>query len=440
MEKLSKKQTFLIGITLFSMFFGAGNLIFPPFLGEQAGTLAWVAFAGFALSAIGLPVLGVIAVAKSGGLSTLAGRVHPKFAAVFTFLIYLSIGPCLAIPRTASTSFEMAVLPFVPNLAENPMPLLIYSLVFFTVALILALRPDKLTERLGKRLTPVLLTLIFVIFAACLIFPPGGYGAVTDAYLNNTLIKGFLDGYQTMDTIAALNFGIIIALNIRALGIKDDKQVVRSTIHAGWIAGGLLLAVYAALTYVGALTGGSFGLNENGAQTLTAIVVNLFGKTGLVILAIIFVIACLNTCVGLISCCSEYFSEIFPRFSYKQWAVFFAVVSMVISNAGLNAILKISIPVLNVLYPISIVLIALAFLQKWLGRFKAVYPVGILFTGIISLISALAQNQIAIPVITPLIEKIPLYDMGLGWVIPAIVGILLGIVISGLNKKKACEV
>lgn len=440
MEKLSKKQTFLIGITLFSMFFGAGNLIFPPFLGEQAGTLAWVAFAGFALSAIGLPVLGVIAVAKSGGLSTLAGRVHPKFAAVFTFLIYLSIGPCLAIPRTASTSFEMAVLPFVPNLAENPMPLLIYSLVFFSVALILALRPDKLTERLGKRLTPVLLTLIFVIFAACLIFPPGGYGAVTDAYLNNTLIKGFLDGYQTMDTIAALNFGIIIALNIRALGIKDDKQVVRSTIHAGWIAGGLLLAVYAALTYVGALTGGSFGLNENGAQTLTAIVVNLFGKTGLVILAIIFVIACLNTCVGLISCCSEYFSEIFPRFSYKQWAVFFAVVSMVISNAGLNAILKISIPVLNVLYPISIVLIALAFLQKWLGRFKAVYPVGILFTGIISLISALAQNQIAIPVITPLIEKIPLYDMGLGWVIPAIVGILLGIVISGLNKKKACEV
>ncbi len=440
MEKLSKKQTFLIGITLFSMFFGAGNLIFPPFLGEQAGTLAWVAFAGFALSAIGLPVLGVIAVAKSGGLSTLAGRVHPKFAAVFTFLIYLSIGPCLAIPRTASTSFEMAVLPFVPNLAENPMPLLIYSLVFFTVALILALRPDKLTERLGKRLTPVLLTLIFVIFAACLIFPPGGYGAVTDAYLNNTLIKGFLDGYQTMDTIAALNFGIIIALNIRALGIKDDKQVVRSTIHAGWIAGGLLLAVYAALTHVGALTGGSFGLNENGAQTLTAIVVNLFGKTGLVILAIIFVIACLNTCVGLISCCSEYFSEIFPRFSYKQWAVFFAVVSMVISNAGLNAILKISIPVLNVLYPISIVLIALAFLQKWLGRFKAVYPVGILFTGIISLISALAQNQIAIPVITPLIEKIPLYDMGLGWVIPAIVGILLGIVISGLNKKKACEV
>ena len=308
------------------------------------------------------------------------------------------------------------------------------------MALILALRPDKLTERLGKRLTPVLLTLIFVIFAACLIFPPGGYGAVTDAYLNNTLIKGFLDGYQTMDTIAALNFGIIIALNIRALGIKDDKQVVRSTIHAGWIAGGLLLAVYAALTYVGALTGGSFGLNENGAQTLTAIVVNLFGKTGLVILAIIFVIACLNTCVGLISCCSEYFSEIFPRFSYKQWAVFFAVVSMVISNAGLNAILKISIPVLNVLYPISIVLIALAFLQKWLGRFKAVYPVGILFTGIISLISALAQNQIAIPVITPLIEKIPLYDMGLGWVIPAIVGILLGIVISGLNKKKACEV
>ena len=135
MQKLSRKNTFLIGITLFSMFFGAGNLIFPPFLGEQAGSLAWIAFAGFAISAIGLPILGVAAVAKSGGLDALAGRVHPAFAAAFTFLIYLSIGPCLAIPRTASTSFEMAVLPFLPGGSDGSLTLLLYSIVFFAVSL-----------------------------------------------------------------------------------------------------------------------------------------------------------------------------------------------------------------------------------------------------------------------------------------------------------------
>ncbi|MDO4288642.1 MAG: branched-chain amino acid transport system II carrier protein [Eubacterium sp.] len=434
MERLSKKHTLLIGITLFSMFFGAGNLIFPPFLGEQAGGSAWVAFAGFAASAIGLPILGVAAVAKAGGLKILAGRVHPKFAAVFTFLIYLSIGPCLAIPRTASTSFEMALLPFVPQLAESPLPLLIYSVVFFAAALLLALKPDKLTDRLGKRLTPCLLALIFVIFAACVIFLPGGYGEVSGAYASNGLIQGFLDGYQTMDTIAALNFGIIIALNIRALGISDDRQVVRETIRAGWVAGGLLLLVYAALTHVGALTGGSFGPHANGAQTLTAVVVSLFGQAGLVILALIFLIACLNTCVGLISCCSEYFSEIFPKLSYRQWAVIFAVVSMVISNAGLNAILAVSVPVLNVLYPISILLIALAFLQRWLGSFKLVYPLSAALTGAVSLVSALDQK--GLPLLSELTAKIPLYSLGLGWVLPAVLGIFLGVLLSLAFKEK----
>ena len=192
--------------------------------------------------------------AKSGGLSALAGRVHPVFAAVFTFLIYLYIGPCLAIPRTASTSFEMAVLPFLPEDSGGSLILFLYSIVFFAVALLLALKPDKLTDRLGKKLTPCLLALIFIIFAACVFFPPGSYGAATGSYASNSFVQGFLDGYQTMDTIAALNFGIIIALNIKALGIGEDRLVVRETIKAGWIAGGLLLAVYAALTHVGALS------------------------------------------------------------------------------------------------------------------------------------------------------------------------------------------
>ena len=162
MQKLHGKDLLFVGFTLFSMFFGAGNLIFPPFLGAQAGTNAWFAFLGFALSAIGLPVLGVIAIARAGGLSTLAGRVHPRFAAVFTLLCYLSIGPCLAIPRTASTSFEM----FAPLIGGGAAKQLLYSVVFFAVAFLVALRPEKLTDRLGKLLCPTLIVLILVLFGA----------------------------------------------------------------------------------------------------------------------------------------------------------------------------------------------------------------------------------------------------------------------------------
>ena len=195
MNKLSAKDTFLVGLMLFSMFFGAGNLIFPPFLGAQAGVSTWVAMAGFALSAIGLPVLGVVAVAKAGGLPQLAGRVGKGFAVVFTILTYLSIGPCLAIPRTASTSFEMAVTP-LSGKSELWLRAL-YSLVFFGVALVIALRPEKLTDRLGRITGPVLLTLLVILVVACLLHPPGGYGPVGGPYTENALSQGFLDGYQT---------------------------------------------------------------------------------------------------------------------------------------------------------------------------------------------------------------------------------------------------
>ena len=180
-QKLSKQNLLLVGFTLFSMFFGAGNLIFPPFLGAQAGVMTWKAMSGFLLSAVGLPVLGVAAVALSGGIGKLAGRVHPAFAFLFTLLIYLSIGPCLAIPRTSSTSFEMTVFPVLKQLGVSfnstvrgtgftvqTIAQFGYSVVFFTAAMAVAFRPDKLTDRLGKILCPTLLVLISVIFIGCL--------------------------------------------------------------------------------------------------------------------------------------------------------------------------------------------------------------------------------------------------------------------------------
>ncbi|MEG0764526.1 MAG: branched-chain amino acid transport system II carrier protein [Pseudoflavonifractor sp.] len=435
MKELKGKNLLLIGFTLFSMFFGAGNLIFPPFLGYQAGGAAWVAFAGFAVSAIGFPVLGVIAVARAGGLPALARRVNPAFAAVFIMLVYLSIGPCLAIPRTASTSFEMAIPPFVGANAPIMWLQLAYSVAFFGLALILALRPEKLTDRLGKILCPALIILIVVIFVGCLIHPVGSYGPVSGVYTSNAAVQGFLGGYQTMDTIAALNFGAVIALNIRARGVKDDGAVVRGTIKAGWIAGAIFLVVYAMLTHVGALAGGAFPGVENGAVTLTQLVSALFGPVGNVILAAIFMIACFNTCVGLISSCSEYFSSVFPRFSYRAWAVFFAGISLLISNAGLNMILKVSVPVLNAIYPVAIVLISLSFFQKWLKNLRYVYPMAILFTGVASVLYALVGISPVFAPVAEVLNLVPLAAMGLGWILPALLGIALGIALSMLPAK-----
>lgn len=426
-DKLSRKDQLFIGITLFSMFFGAGNLIFPPFLGLQAGRSVLPAFAGFAVSAIGLPVLGVAAVARAGGLQTLAGRVSRWFAALFTMLIYLSIGPCLAIPRTASTSFEMAVAPFAANV--TPAMRAAYSAVFFGAALALALRPLKLVDRLGKRLAPVLLALIAVLFIGCLVTGGSAPGAPAPAYASAPAVQGFLDGYQTMDAMAALIFGIVLAANIRARGVQQDGDVVRVTIRAGWVAGALFACVYGALTFIGA-TRGAPGM-ENGAQLLSATAAQLFGTAGTVIVGAIFVIACLNTCIGLICCCAEYFHELVPRVSYTVWAAVFAAVSAVIANAGLNTILKLSVPVLTCLYPIAITLIGLAFLpQKWQQR-PLLFPLTAGLAGVFSVLAALDAGGIAIPGLTALARLMPLYAEGLGWLCPVLAGVAAGLAVRG---------
>ena len=432
MKKLSRRVQLLLGFTLFSMFFGAGNLIFPPGVGAQAGTLTWPAMAGMAVSAVGLPVLGVVAVARSGGLDALGDRVHPLFSKVFTIVAYLAIGPCLAIPRTASTSFEMAVPPFVG--AEAPLALLqlIYSLVFFALALTVALRPEKLTDRLGKIMCPILLVLILVTFIGTLIDPLEGYGAPqSELYAAAPVARGFLDGYQTMDTIAALVFGIISALNIRARGVEEDGDVVRYTVRSGWMAGVLLLAVYAMLAHIGALSGGAFPGATNGAVVLTNLIPALFGTPGSLLLAAIFIIACFNVCVGLICSCAEYFNLICPRLSYRVWAVLFAVVSMLIANAGLDMILKVSVPALSIIYPVAIALIALSFFQRWLEGRPMVYPVTILLTGIASILYTLRDLEALPAAASDLLGALPLAGQGLGWVLPALVGTALGLLLSG---------
>lgn len=437
MQQLSRKQQLLVGFTLFSMFFGAGNLIFPPQLGAQAGVQTWPAMAGLAISAIGLPILGVIAVVRAGSLNTLASRVHPLFASVFTILIYLSIGPCLAIPRTASTSFEMAVPPFLPAGTPTTWFQLVYSLIFFAAAFVVALHPERLTSRLGKILCPMLLVLVTVIFVGCLIHPVGEYGPALAPYDYMAPVQGFLTGYQTMDAIAGLNFGIVIVLNIKALGVTQERPVLRATIRAGVIAAILFAAVYSMLAHIGALSSTAFPGTTNGAVTLTNVVRTIFGPVGSLLLAAVFIIACFNTCVGLISSCASYFHTLVPKLPIPAWAAFFAVVSMIIANAGLDQILTISVPILNILYPSAIVLTLLSFLPGSVQKLWAIYPVGIAFTGVASILYTLQDLKVPLFWLESLLNSIPLADVGLGWVLPAVIGILLGGVLSTLCPRTA---
>ena len=435
MNNLSKKDLVLISLMLFSLFFGAGNLIFPPFLGQSAGGATWISMTGFFITAVGFPVLGVVAVAKSGGLHNLAKRVNPLFASIFTVLIYLSIGPCLGIPRAGSLPFEMAIAPYLPQSVSKPGALFIFTLVFFSIAYWISLTPAKLVDRMGKILTPTLLILISLIFIATIFKPLGSYGTATEEYINSPFVKGFLEGYLTMDTIAALNFGIVIALAIKSKGIKEEKIIISASVKAGIIAGILLIVIYSILAHLGASSGGRFGATENGAQTLTNIMTYIFGKPGAVLLAVIFTLACLTTCVGLITSCSQYFSTLTSKLSYKNWVRILSISSMTIANMGLTKILAISVPVLNAIYPIAIMLIVLAMLDKFFNGSTVVYGLTILFTGVVSIIDALGQVGIEWSFIVNLFNKLPLYSKGLGWVLPALIGITLGTIFKVVEEK-----
>ena len=431
--KRTAHHRLLMILTVFSLFFGAGNLIFPPFLAAQAGQNTWPAMAGFCLTAVGFPVLGVMAVTRAGDLHRLAARVHPAFAAVFPLLIYLAIGPGLAIPRTASTSFEMVAQATLEGSTRLPLWQLAYSLVFFAVAGLIALKPDALTQRLGKMLCPLLLALIGALFVGCLL-APHPYGAVAASYQTHPIIQGFLDGYQTMDAIAALVFGSVIALNLRALGLTEAHAIRTEAALDGVGAGVLLGVVYLCLAHIGGVSGGAWPGAKNGAQVLSQLAGSVYGRGGMALLAAIFVVACLNTCVGLLSSCASYFHQRLPKVSYPAWVALFALISVGISNVGLNQILTLSVPVLNLLYPIVLVLILLAYLPKT-ETLPLLYPIagwGTLATSA----ALLAAGAGVLPAaLTDGLRALPLYAQGLGWLCPCLVFLALGAGLSLLKQR-----
>ncbi len=434
--KLGKRDLLVVSVMLFALFFGAGNLIFPPFLGQNAGTHTLAAMAGFLATAVILPVLGVVVVARFDGLEKLGQQVGKRFALVFTLLIYLSIGPGLGIPRAASVPFEMAVAPYLPQGANLSLWMAVYSLVFFLVALWLCLNPGKLVNRIGRGLTPAMLTLLTLLFVCFLFRGETQVAQPRDSYAAAPLLKGFTEGYNTMDTIAALNFGLVISTTLASFGLREKRDRMRYTVLAGLLAGTILALVYAMLSYMGMCSSGVYALQDNGAWTLRCIVYQVFGGTGAVLLAAIFTLACLTTCVGLINSISQYFSTLFAGVSYRTWVFVITFFSLLVCNLGLNMILSISVPVLNAIYPVSIVLILLGLSHDLWKRNPFVYPMTVLGTAAVSVLYALGDAGVPLGSLGQLLHRLPLYKMGFGWLGVALGMLALSLLVGALCKTK----
>ncbi|MGP1426397.1 MAG: branched-chain amino acid transport system II carrier protein [Ottowia sp.] len=434
-----KPSLWAVGLMLFALFFGAGNLIFPAFLGQQAGSNWLSAMSGFLLTGAGLPLLGVIAIGYSGSrdVQDLASRVTPWYGVAFAAVLYLAIGPLFATPRTATVTFEIGVTPFIGP-EHKTMALAIFSAFFFGVTYWLSISPGKLVDRIGKVLTPALLATIAVLVGYAAFNPMGELQAAQGGFADRPFVTGVLEGYQTMDALASLVFAIIVIDAARALGVRNRAQLLATTTVAGAVAAACLAVVYLLIGYMGATSVAGLGLQENGAAVLSKTAQHYFGMGGNVLLSAIVFLACLSTAVGLIISCSEYFNRLLPAISYKTFVVIFTLVSMAFANKGLSGIISISVPVLMLLYPLTVVIILLAFLNNWFGGSRVVYVCTIFATLVVGVLDAWKAAFSFAPETAALINSIfPLYDIGMGWLLPASIGFVLGLVLKTVAGKKA---
>lgn len=425
-----------MGFMLFSMLFGAGNLIFPAYLGQAAGENVWQAVIGFIISDAGLALLAFIAIAKAGTFDTIVNRVNPIFALLFPMAIYLAIGPGLAIPRAGSLAYEMGVKPFLPTtIGTSPTGLLVYTAIFFSFVFWFAKSPSKLVDRFGKILTPSLLVLILIVFIKAIFTDLAGFKEASYAYKENPISQGFLDGYQTMDAICALIYGIVFTNIFKSKKITKITLQVKYLILFGVICGLLLTICYFIIAYLGASTSIS-GTVDNGAIVLSTVLHQLFGQSGTIVLGLIFTLSCLSVCIGLITSCAQYFSSIFPKLSYLKWAALLCIISGFVANLGLSQILKVSIPILSLLYPMAITLIILGlFHDKLPFHQQSVYVMTIVLVGLFSLIEIM--NTIFFNgSLSELLSYIPFQTNGFGWVIPGLIGFIIG---SMMEKVKISE-
>ena len=443
-KQLTLWQRVLVAGTLFGMFFGAGNLIFPVHLGQCAGSNVVIAMIGFIISAVCIPILAVAAIGSthSDGLQALASKVGKGYSYGFTCLLYLTIGPFFAIPRCATTSFTVGVAPLLGESTSQGLWLLIFSAVFFALVLFFSLRPHRITVWIGKIINPLFLFFFGILLIAALTGSNADISAIApeEGFREHVFFTSVIEGYGTMDAIAGLAFGIVVINIIRSMGIEDDSAVAGDVLRSGILTGILMGAIYVAAIFMGAQSRELFATSENGGIALAQIANHFLGFWGSLILAVTISFACLKTSIGLVISCSEAFSRMFPKGpGYCVYAIIFTLFSFCVSNFGLSAILSYSLPVLMFLYPLSISLIVLALTGRLFDHDRAVYISVTLFTGIAALFDLAKTLPAGLQPegMLRLGELIlPFYDLNLGWVIPALLGLVIGLLIRGLRKKK----
>lgn len=440
--KLTIRELFAVGSLLFGLFFGAGNLIFPVHMGQQAGSQSLVAVLGFIFTGVGLPLLGIAAMAasQSEGLLDMASRVGKRYARFFTCALYLTIGPFFAIPRCATTSFTVGLEPMV-GLENARLCLLAFSAVFFAAVLLFSLRPSGILTWVGRIINPVFLALLGILIIVSFMNPMADIAAVApDAtYASGALFHGFLEGYNTMDALAALAFGITIIQVIRDLGLREPKAVAAGTFRAGVFSCLLMAVIYALTTFMGAKSRGIFAVSENGGIALAQIAGHYFGSAGQILLMLTVLLACLKTSIGLVTSCAEAFEQMFPKISYRAWAILFSLFPLLISNVGLTTLISWSLPVLRLLYPLAITLILLSLFGRLFRYDRAVFVSVTAFTFAAAFIDFLAQLPDALHMdeaIHALARCLPLSSIGLGWACPALAGLVIGLVIRGARAAK----
>lgn len=437
-KHLTWQQTLSVTSMLFGLFFGAGNLIFPVFLGQNAGNHISAALIGFLLTGVGMPMLAVVALGITGssGLLELAQKMGHRFGYIFTCALYLTIGPLFACPRCVTVPFEIGIRPLLDNGTNEHLYLLLFSIVFFLILLLLSLHPGRLLTWTGKIINPIFLILLSILLVTALTHTDGSFASFqpTPAYQTTAFTQGILDGYNTMDTLAGLAFGVVVVDVIQNLGIHDHAAIAINTIKAGIFSCLFMGFIYILVAIMGVQSRSYTAIGENGGQALAVISKHYFSSDGQLLLAAIVFFACLKTAVGLVTSCAATFSSMF-RISYKQWVCLFCLLILLIANIGLSSIIQFSMPVLMILYPISIVLIILTMMDHhW--HFDPVFThCTLCMTGLGSILDVCRTLPFAF--LKPFVHffnlYLPFYKIGFGWLIFALLGIMMGFV----HTKKA---
>lgn len=430
----------LTGLLLFGIFFGAGNLIFPPALGAQSGIHFWPAIAGFVLSGVGIAIITLIigTLNPKGYIHEISRKIAPWFAIVYLVALYLSIGPFFAIPRTATVSYEVGIAPL---LGQSGSRLFIFTLVYFCLAYLIALYPSKILDSIGRILTPVFAILIVVLVVlGALKYSGHAPQVATEAYQASAFGQGFLEGYNTLDALASVAFSVIAVTTLNQLGFTSKKEYIKTI----WIVG-IVVAIGFSILYIGlGYLGNHFPIPakvmasdaNKGVYVLSEATKAIFGPAAQIFLAGMVTVTCFTTTAGLIVSTGEFFHNTFPNISYKVYATIFTLIGFAIANLGLSAIIAYSLPVLMILYPITITIVLIVIVNKFTQLSKPGMQLTIFLVSLVAIADVLATT-FKLTGLANIIKTLPFAAQSLPWLLPAVVCIVLSLFLP--NKQSAEE-